>query len=205
VSSAWNPRRVLAGALAMSLLLGLAACTKGPGRGTPGSVEQSDDSRPAITFVAIGGSESTGRTQPDPQRPSWTQLVFRETLPRRAIYINLAETGARIDRADAQAALAIAYGATLATVWFGPADTSFETPAAEFRRKLMVAVHRLRRAGVRVLLVSGGSVAGYDEEIAAVAAAEGAQVVDLGDLSIFGDDAQTILAGAIGRAFGPFS
>jgi len=167
---------------------------------------------PAITYVALGGTETSGDDLDDPLRDSWSQLFFR-MLPRRAVHVNLAgESSTAAGALRAQVPAAVELEPTLATVWLGPDDAVQGTPPERFERDLAEILRTLRAGGdVRVLVVEGPPVGAgehgpYADQIRAAAGETGAEVVTLGeDVLPTATEAQPAIAAAVAEVLGPIS
>ena len=179
------------------------ACASGPDTAVPAGVDQGTGE--AVVYVALGGGGSTG----DDLKGSWSQLLFRSSLPRRTIHVNLAGRGSTVccGLAD-QVARAIELKVTLATVWFGDEDAELATPADRFAEDLEAGIARLRAAGTRVLVIAApargaGGVGPYEQEITEVATRTGSDLVDLTEVDVTGTAAQQGIADAIAEVLGP--
>ena len=113
-----------------------------------------DDRGPAITYVAVGASESVGFGTDDPIRQAWPAVLYR-TLPRRAAYVNLGIPGATVDEAlTTEVPQALALHPTLVTVWLNVNDITSLVPAATYEQQLGELVHQLRNGGATRVLVA---------------------------------------------------
>ena len=83
-----NHRWLTAAAVAVGLVATSACAGSGPA-GPPVTV--ADDRGSPVTFVAIGGPETSGSVLRDPLRTSWPHLLYRNTLPQRSVFVNLAD------------------------------------------------------------------------------------------------------------------
>ena len=71
---------------AIAVTVGLVATSACAGGGPPGPpVTGAEDRGSPVTFVAIGGPETSGSVLRDPLRTSWPHLLYRNTLPRRSV------------------------------------------------------------------------------------------------------------------------
>ena len=170
-----------------------AGCSSGPD-GTSSAAPPETSATPPVVFVALGAKETNNSDRRDLQ-DNWAQIVFADTIPSGGVYVNLATDDATVQSAlDEQLPQAVALHPTVATVWIESADAHLGTPAATYARKLTELVEGLRAAGAgRVLLLSpatsstdvGGDLA---PAVAQVAAATGATLVELGDVSDRAED-----------------
>lgn len=144
----------LSRALALAMVLGLVlgGCSGGHRRAAGPPPEQPTR---AVTYVAVGASESVGFGTADPLRQAWPRLFFQSALPRQATFVNVAVPGATVADALAhQLADALAQSPDLVTVWLNVNDLIALVPVAEFERQLGSLVHDLRRSGATKVLVA---------------------------------------------------
>lgn len=193
-------RRAVLGVVGLLALL-VAACSEPAGVAvlppTPGD--------PVVRYVAVGASDSLGVGADQPLVQSWPQVLLRGSLPVPTVFVDVARDGATVaDAIEEQLPLALEQQPDLVTVSFGVNDLRAGVAPDRFEADLGSLVRGLRRGGAtRVLLANvppldhlpayraeagrtfpppdevGAAVAAYDEAVARVAAAEGAEPVDL--------------------------
>jgi acyl-CoA thioesterase-1 len=156
---------------------------------------------PRSVYVAVGASESVGVGADNPLTESWPQVLFRSAMPIGTVFYDVAAGGATVRDALAdQLPRALELAPTVVTVWLNVNDLTAFVPVERYEQDLRTLVHGLRRGGrTRVLLANtppldalpaaarlglpkpavADAVARYDDAIARVAAAEGAELVDL--------------------------
>jgi acyl-CoA thioesterase-1 len=156
---------------------------------------------PRAVYVAVGASESVGVGADNPVTESWPQVLFRTAMPIGTVFYDVAAAGATVREALAdQVPRALELAPTVVTVWLNVNDITAFVPVERYEEDLRTLVHDLRRSGrTRVLLANtppldelpalvrlhlpepavAQAVARYDDAIARVAAAEGADLVDL--------------------------
>lgn len=177
--------------VAAFVVAAVAACSGGSGP-APGPALRSavapGDVGDRVTFVTLGGDETLGTGLADGLRQSWPQLLFRQTLPQRAVHVNLAAPGATVAEAlDSQLPAALELQPTLAAVWLTSADVTNATPVRDFERNLELIVRQLQ-ATARVVVAMGPTVPGarsvdpYNAAVRRVAESSGADLVDLSTL-----------------------
>src|SRR4051812_14949458 len=126
----------------------------GSGRPPAPAVSADDQGRP-VTYVAVGASESVGVGTDDPLREAWPQLLYRNALPRRTVFVNLGIPGATVQRALAdEADQAVALKPTVVTVWLNVNDIAALVPASVYEQQLDALVSRLRKGGAGRVLVA---------------------------------------------------
>jgi acyl-CoA thioesterase-1 len=114
-----------------------------------------DDQGPPVTYVAVGASESVGVGTDDPLRQAWPQLLYRNALPRRTVFVNLGIPGATVQRAlTDEADQAVALKPTVVTVWLNVNDIAALVPPSVYEQQLEALVSRLRRGGTGRVLVA---------------------------------------------------
>lgn len=180
---------VLLAALAALAAVG-AACSV---RAKPAVLPPADDAGPPVTYVAVGDSESVGIGTEEPLRDAFPQQLYRQALPRRAVFINLGISGVTVGRAaEAELSPALAASPTLVTVWLGVNDLVQHHPVQQYEQELGDLVHQLRRGGATKVLVANtpplkgllllttpAAIDEFNAATARVAAREGAVLVDL--------------------------
>lgn len=180
-------------ALALAaLLIAATAC----GHNSSGSVAGGKAARPAL--VAIAASDAVGLGATNPDRDNWVaQLGGR--LPAGTRVVNLGISGATAEQA-AQQELPIALDAapTVAVVWLGVNDFQDRVPLDTFSRDLTQILGDLHsKTGARVYVGNlpdlrllpafagrdqaglADEVARWNAEVARIAAAQGAHLVDI--------------------------
>jgi acyl-CoA thioesterase-1 len=190
------PSVVLASCSALAVLS--AACTSGPSAVGGGVVPSVGRPGPAITYVAIGASETVGIGSDDPPRDGWAYVFYRDALPRAAVFVNLAIPGATTRSAiDTELPHLAGLRPDLVTVWLGVNDIIQGVAPETYEAELRGLVSRVR---ARTVLIAntpslGGlprfandrgverTVTAYDAAVSRVAAASGATLVDLGPLA----------------------
>lgn len=151
-----------AGAALVALALAAAACQSGSGRSTRVGSRSPRPTAPTV-YVALGGDETLGASLDVPLRDVWPQVLYRQALPKEAVFYNLATPGElTADGIPALLDLADELKPTLATLWSNSTDEP----------QIANVVRRLRRNGATRVLV-----AGTNDVVTRVAAAEGATVV----------------------------
>jgi hypothetical protein len=166
---------------ALAAMLALAACAgdridAGPPPTEPG---------PAVVFVSLGGSETAGSDLEFPQvlQDRWTQHLYRDSLPTRAVHLNMAEGSLLVgEGVTDELPLALTSEPTIATVWFGSADELVDTSVEAFEADLDLIVGALTRAGARVFVATETGTK-YDAAIAEVVESEDAVAVPVSGLS----------------------
>ena len=203
-------RGVLAAAAVMVVLM-VGACSSGTDEIAGATTTlPPEEIGPPVVFVAVGGDETIGYGVADGLRDSWTQLVFREHLPRRSVHLNVASSGATVaDALALQVPLALEVAPTLVTVWLAGADAAQATPVAAYERDLEQVVRQLQGDGsTRVVVAVGppivagsGDTEPYDDAAERVAGLTGAGLVDLSAVDpAFGIDAHEVVASAVANA-----
>jgi lysophospholipase L1-like esterase len=191
--------RFVASGTAVLLALAAAGCA---GSG-PVDAPVAAPAGPAETSVAIGASETIGEGADRPIVEAWPHVLHRTALERGAVFVNAGDGGATVAEAlDEQLPLAQELGPSLVTVWLNVNDLRASVPVATYERQLAELVEGLRADGAEVLVANTPAVEhlpayrnlveplvppdevtarvdAYNEAIARVAAATGAEVVDL--------------------------
>lgn len=162
---------------------------------------------PPQVYVAVGGADALGAGSDRPLTDAWPRQLYRR-LGRGAVFVNAGATNSTVDEAlQEQLPIALDMDATLVTVWLAIEDLGWETPAATYERELTRLVRALRQGGrARVLVANvppaealpafedrlarlpvdasgreqlAEDVSAYNDAIARVVAAEGAELIDL--------------------------
>jgi hypothetical protein len=166
---------------AIAAVLALAACSSG--RAEPGLPPAKPG--PAVVFVSLGGSETSGSDLEFPQvlRDRWTQVLYDDSLPTRAVHFNLAEGSQLVAEGVAgELPLALRSEPTIATVWFGPTDEMVNTSVGAFKADLATIVSALVGEGARVFVATDTGTK-YDAVIAEVVESGDAVAVPVSGLS----------------------
>lgn len=213
-------RSVVASATAVLVVgLVLGGCTGtdtddgGPGGATgPTTTLPAEVSGPPVVFVSVGGDETLGFSMADRLRERWTQLVFRDHLPRRSVHVNVASSGATVASAlEVQVPLALEVAPTLVTLWLVDGDAAQATPVSSYERDLEDLVRQLQGDGSTQVVVAVGSTAEaddgsterYDAAVERVAERTGAGLVDLRAVDPSGGaEGQRQVAMAVAEALG---
>ena len=169
------------GLVLLALVLAVAACRSGSGHSTGTGAGSPRPSRPTV-YVSLGGDETFGATLSgeDRLRAVWPQVLFHRALPEDAVFYNLAQAGGLT--ADAMPAVLDLFDElkpTLATLWLNTID---ETQITD-------VVRHLRRGGATRVLV-----AGTNDVVTRVAAAQGATVVEVAGPPVTPDDHRAVAA-----------
>lgn len=200
---------------AIAVTVGLVATSACAGGGPPGPpVTGAEDRGSPVTFVAIGGPETSGSVLRDPLRTSWPHLLYRNTLPQRSVFVNLADDRAIVAEALTDELPRLAdLDPTIVTLWFGPQDLREGTSLDDFTADFETLLTQAAATKARVLvLTSSTTVNGpdpgleraYDAAMVAAAHRHHADVVALGSLADpAGEGAQQQVADAVERVLGP--
>jgi len=173
--------RRLGSLVALVGLLVAAACSGGETRETLAPAEGGG----RVELVTLGGSETSGADLDFPAvvRDRWTQRLYRDALPTRAVHVNLDQSERLVhDGVDAQLPLALRAKPTIATVWFGPDDEAVDTPIESFTVDLEAVIRGLMDSGAEVFVATETGTR-YDQGIDTIVSAEGATPVPVTDLS----------------------
>lgn len=178
----------------------LAGCFASQAEGPPAS-----DSGPVGLYVAVGASDAVGFGADRPTTQSWTQLLYRAEMSRATVFVNLAVGGSTARAALAnQVPEALRLQPSVVTVSFGVNDLRAGISVEDFEQSLGEVVGALRRGGATRVLVGNvppldrlpayraeagrtfpppdeveAVVSDYNAAVARVAAAGGAELVDL--------------------------
>ncbi len=187
-------------ALLVAALVTVTACSAG--NADPEPAEQASDS-PEV-YVAVGADETLGVGAERPLVEAWPQLLFR-SLDRGATFVSAGTEGSTVAEAiREQLPIVRELQPTLVTVWFNVNDLLAGVTPATYEQELGDLVHTLRQdARTRVLVANTppleafpavqedglasavtsealpGLIDAYNRAVDAVAAREGAEVVDL--------------------------
>jgi lysophospholipase L1-like esterase len=131
----------------------LAACSAPSGKSLPPPAPAGGA---AITYVAVGASETVGFGADEPLREAWPRVFFRTALPPSAVFVNMGIPGATVASATKdELPQALTVNPTLVTVWLNVNDIVAGVPATDYERDLETLVHSLRRdGGTRVLVAN---------------------------------------------------
>lgn len=188
-----------------------AGCTdKGPSRA---AVADRAAGGP-VTFVVVGDDRATAGQTRDALHQAWPQRVFTRSLPRRAVYVDLATDGATVgDARRAQVPAAGDLKPTVVAVWLGHADSQNATSQDQFEAQLGALVDDLRHASegprprsaptkLRVLLLAADP---YVDAVQRAARDHDADVVDVHSIDVDTGDprAQQQVADAVSKVLGP--
>ncbi len=142
--------RVIAVVVAV-LVLGACSAVK---VATPERLPE-DEPGPPVTYVAVGASESVGYGTGDPLREAWPQVLYKTSLPRRTVFVNLGIPGATVEDAmDREVPDAVGLAPTLVTVWLNVNDIIDLVSPDKYEDRLGDLVHALRRDGKTKVLVA---------------------------------------------------
>ena len=143
-------RRVLASVVAV-LGLVMAGCSGGDSAAPAPAVDEG----PAVTYVAVGASDSVGVGADDPLREAWPQVLYNTALPRKTTFVNLGVPGITVAEAlEKEVPHAVSLEPTLVTVWLNVNDITRLVSAADYEQQLGDLVRRLRRDGRSKVLVA---------------------------------------------------
>ncbi|MCU1458342.1 MAG: hypothetical protein JWL73_2434 [Actinomycetia bacterium] len=156
---------------------------------------------PRSVYVAIGSDEELGEGSANALQSSWPQVFFRRTLPGNTVFVNAAAHDATVEAAlDVQLPIARQQRPTIVSVVLGAQEELAGDPRPQFTDQLTKLLRSLRAIDkTRVLVGSAVALpslapdvrtarkAAYDAAIAKAAAATGAEVVPLGDITATGD------------------
>jgi lysophospholipase L1-like esterase len=111
---------------------------------------------PAVTYVAVGASETTGTGSDQNLRDGWPYVLDRTALPEGAIFVNMGIPRATVAQAlNEEMNQALSVRPNLVTVWLNTNDLVRGVPADEYERQLDTLVKGLRAGGtVRVLVAN---------------------------------------------------
>ncbi len=144
-----------AAGLFIVLAAALTACGRSSGSIGARAVPSVSPAGPALSYVAIGASETLGFGADDPVSQAWTQVFYRTALPRAATLVNLGIPGA-----TAQEALlrevpeAARLRPDIVTVWLNVNDLIRGVPPDDYRRQITSLLEGLRQAGSPTILVA---------------------------------------------------
>ena len=129
------------------------------------------------TVLAIGSSATEGDGVRDRLQDAWPYLVFRESLPASAVFVNGALDDATVAHALAsQAPLAKELKPDIVEIWLGADDLRAGTPIAAFTAEYTQLVDTLRADGSGRILIAdlpaayGSRASAYNAAIHAVVA-----------------------------------
>jgi lysophospholipase L1-like esterase len=132
-----------------------AACGGSPGSIGAGAVPSVSPPGPALTYVAIGASETLGFGADDPVRQAWTQVFYRTALPRAATMVNLGIPGATVQEAlEREAPEAQRLHPDVVTVWLNVNDLLDGVSPDTYRQGITNLLNELLRGGHATVLVA---------------------------------------------------
>jgi acyl-CoA thioesterase I len=131
----------------LALAAGLTACGSSSGVGAAAVPSVSPSGR-ALTYVAIGASETLGFGADDPIRQAWTQVFYRTALPRAATLVNLGIPGATVQEA-LQREVPVAEGLRpdVVTIWLNVNDIVRGVQPTDYREQIVSLLRELRDGG----------------------------------------------------------
>jgi len=146
-----------AGAAAAAVLALLAGCSGQAPQATrtpaPAPIVE------ARIYVAIGASETLGVGAQEPASQAWSTVLYRTALPQPAVFYNLGEVGATVDRAlQDELPAALAEHPDLVTVWLNTNDLIHGVSPTAYQADLDRLLSALAGAGVARLLVANTPV-----------------------------------------------
>ena len=142
-------------ALLLALQLVLGACAPGMSVAVPRTSRQASGRPPALTYVAIGASDSFGIGTLDPDRQAWPTLVAHSFGPDTHL-VNLGvpgETTALALRNELPVALDTR--PDLVTVWLAVNDFADGVALADYRAQLGTLLSELRQGLPHARIVAG--------------------------------------------------
>jgi hypothetical protein len=176
-------------AVSVVAIVALAACSSGAHARSipaPATANQAGE-----TVLAIGSSATEGDGVRDRLQDAWPYLVFRESLPPSAVFVNGALDDATVAHAlTSQAPLAEELKPAIVEMWLGADDLRADTPIATFTAEYTQLVETLRADGSGRILIAdlpaayGARASAYNAAIHAVVAATGAELVSLASTDI---------------------
>lgn len=181
----------------MALLLAALSVSLGVACGQPSVSAESSASR-ALTYVAIGASDSVGVGANVPETEGWVP-VLHSRLPEGSRLVNVGVSGSLLQQAlDQQLPVALDSDPDLVTVWLAVNDANARVPLDRYSGELDTLLRSLRGQTRAVVLVGNvpdvsslpayrqverddiaRQVEGWNATIAEVVARHGAQLVDL--------------------------
>ncbi|MGC2168603.1 MAG: SGNH/GDSL hydrolase family protein [Acidimicrobiales bacterium] len=115
--------------------------------------------KPPITYVAIGGSESSELVSRGAIRSAWPQLLYRKAIGTAGTFVDLAQPGETAAEAlVTDPRLLRSLHPALVTIWLNIADLLGETPVQRFERSLDAVVAAARATGATVLLANAPEI-----------------------------------------------
>lgn len=137
----------------LSLLLLTASCVGGEtgGDSAPLAVRPG----PPVLYVAVGASETVGIGTDDPVREAWPQLLYRSSLPRSGVFVNLGIPGATVaDALERELPHALELRPDIVTVWLNVNDLIADVSPRTYEARLRRLLTSLRRGGGARVLVA---------------------------------------------------
>ncbi len=145
----------ISAACVLTLGAALTACGSSAGSIGAGAVPSVSPPGPALTYVAIGASETLGFGADDPITQAWTQVFYRTALPRAATLVNLGIPGATAQEALLREVPEVErLRPDVVTVWLNVNDLIRGIPPDEFGRLIMGILAGLRGAGGPTVLIA---------------------------------------------------
>ena len=142
-------------ACALVVALWGAACGRPPPSIGAGAVPSVSPPGRALTYVAIGASETLGFGADDPIRQAWTQVFYRTALPRAATLVNLGIPGATVQEAlQREVPEALGVHPQVVTVWLNVNDILDGVDPAAYQREFAALLADLARLGHPTILVA---------------------------------------------------
>ncbi len=158
-----------------------------------------------MVLTSLGDGETAGSDLgfPDALRSRWTELLYRDALPTRAIHIDLGEVDQSVaDGVATQLRTAEEARPTIATVWFATFDQMNGTAPDRYEADLTTIVQGLKQAGAKVFVATNTGTR-YDAAIARVVKTEKVTGVSIGGLtSPLGKAGHAEVAKRFARAIG---
>jgi hypothetical protein len=131
--------------------IGLAGC----GTAISPTGAPPNSTKATITYVAIGGSESTELFSRGAIRTAWPQLLYRSAIGTGGTYVDLAQPGeTAADALVADPRLLRSLHPAIVTIWLDIADLLGGTPVEQFERSLGALVAAAHATGATVLLAN---------------------------------------------------
>jgi len=138
--------------MAAALAVLAAGCSTPTAKGLPPAAPAAG---PALTYVAVGASETVGFGADEPFRDGWPRVLFRTALPTSAVFVNMGIPGATVASAIRdEVPQTLTIHPTLVTVWLNVNDIIAGVTPADFERDLGALVHSMRGNGATRVLVA---------------------------------------------------
>ena len=144
-------RWVAIGAAVLASAFALAGC----GTAIASTGAPPNTSKATITYVTIGGSESTELFSRGAIRMSWPQQLYRAAFGTKGTFVDLAQPGeTAADAVSLDTRLLRSLHPGLVTIWLNTADLLGRTPVKQFERSLGNLVSVAHATGATVLLAN---------------------------------------------------